>query len=201
MGRALVGVLVGLLLSAGAGCSGRGRVPMPSLDPQVAGQQALSDYDANRDGFLDAAELGRCPGLKAALGRIDKDRDGRLTAAEIATRLVKYQEDKVALTFVIGQVVLDGKPLSGAEITLVPESFMGAAVKPARSLSDAGGMCAFQTEGQEVPGVHSGIFRIRVSKKDADGKETLPARYNHSTTLGTEVSMGQQTLSINLKSR
>jgi hypothetical protein len=38
-----------------------------------------------------------------------------------------------------------------------------------------------------LPGVPYGFYRIQVSRKDAEGKETIPARYNSETTLGQEV--------------
>lgn len=201
MERLRLGVVAALLLTAMAGCSGKGRVDMPSLSPQAAGRQALSEYDTNKDGFIDGAELDQCPGLKAALARIDKNGDGRLVADEIAARLVQYQEDKVALTFVIAAVTINGQPLKAAEVTLVPEKFMGSAVKPARGVTDDKGLCTFATDGEELDGAHSGVFRVTVSKKDAGGQETLPARYNRSTTLGTEVWIGAREIPLNLKSR
>jgi hypothetical protein len=63
----------------------------------------------------------------------------------------------------------------------------------------------FQTEGEEVPGVRCGIFRIEVSKQAADGKETIPDRYNVKTSLGEEVGLDSpivnRGISLNLSSR
>src|SRR5438445_13166155 len=71
-----------------AGCSGRpSAVSAPSLSPEEAGRQALAEYDANRDGYLDAKELERCPALKDALKAVDKNGDKRISAEEIAERL------------------------------------------------------------------------------------------------------------------
>jgi hypothetical protein len=189
MAHTFCGTLLGLLAVAAAGCSGARRVPMPALDPQAAGQQALNDFDANKDGASAGAELDQCPGLKAGRATFDGDRDGRLTAQEIAARLAKYQEHKVALFAMTGHLTLDGRPLQGAMVTLVPEKLMGPAVKPARGVTDAGGYCSFQIEGEELRGVHPGVYRIEVSKKDASGKETLPARYNTKTIHRTEVGV------------
>jgi hypothetical protein len=35
--------------------------------------------------------------------------------------------------------------------------------------------------------MHLGIYKVKISKMDA-GKETIPAKYNESTTLGQEVA-------------
>src|SRR5262245_3451268 len=48
------------------GCSsGPPAVHAPALSPEEAGRQALAEYDANKDGFLDAKELEQCPALKS----------------------------------------------------------------------------------------------------------------------------------------
>jgi hypothetical protein len=103
------------------------------------------------------------------------------------------------------QVLLDGKPLSEAEITLVPETFMGSAVKSAKSMTDAGGACTCRIEGSQYPGIHPGIFRIMISKKDASGKEIVPAKFNTETTLGIEARQGNSALKnglmLNLSSK
>ena len=37
-------------------------------------------------------------------------------------------------------------------------------------------------------GVHLGFYRVEISKKGADGKELIPARYNTESELGIEVA-------------
>lgn len=169
-----------------AACSGR-RVPAPRLDPEEAGRLALADYDRNNDGRLDAAELERCPGLRGGLKTLDTDKDGRLNAQEIAARVTAYQNSRIGLMGVTCQVTLDGAPLVGASVELVPEKFLGAAVKPARGVSEKEGSVPLHVEGQDLPGVQCGVYRVVVSKKNAAGKELLPGRYNAKTTLGQEI--------------
>jgi hypothetical protein len=161
---------------------------MPSVSPEEAGKQALVEYDRNGDGFLDAKELESCPALKGSLNALDKDGDGRLSEQEIANRIADYQKDKVGLMSVTSRVLLDDRALEGATVTLVPEKFLGSDVKAASGTSDSRGAVRLQTEGQEVPGVQCGFFRVTVSKKNAGGQELLPARYNQQTTLGVEVA-------------
>jgi hypothetical protein len=180
-------LLAGMLSLLGAGCGRPYRIPVPSLDPEGAAQRALSEFDADRDGALAGKELDRCPGLKAGLAAIDRDKDGRLTAEEIAACLRNYQEMKVGIWNVFVSVTLNGREVKDAVVTLVPERFLGGGVKPATGTTDAAGCCFFQVEGAEFPGVQPGIYRIEVSKKDPDGRETIPSRYNTETTLGVEV--------------
>src|SRR5262249_28677062 len=115
--------------------------------------------------------------------------DGKLSLQEIAERLSTfYQSSTVAQRSLGCQVLYDGNPLAGAQVTFVPEKFLGPAVKQASGKTDANGQAAIQIEGGADPGVHLGYYRVEVSRKDAAGKETLPARYNTQTTLGQEVA-------------
>ena len=54
-----------------------------------------------------------------------------------------------------------------------------------------------------MPGLPCGLYRITVSKKGADGKETLPTKFNTETTLGREVSAdprsGDSAIHLDLK--
>ena len=180
-------VLLPLALLLVAGCR-EGRVPVPRVSPEEASRQALAEYDRNGDGLLDAAELERCPALNSCLKALDKNGDGRLSAEEIADRLLVYQKSQVGLQAFACQVTLDGRPLAGATITFLPEPFLGRALKPARGVSDSRGMARLQELGADPPGVPCGLFRVEVSKKDAGGREVVPARYNTQSVLGQEVA-------------
>src|SRR3954452_20544813 len=101
------------------------QVAIPPLDPKDVAAKALDEYDANKDGFLDAKELERCPGLKTALLRFDKDKDGRFSRGELEEYFALWVESKTGLQQVFCRVTLDGQPLSGANVLLEPEAFMG----------------------------------------------------------------------------
>ena len=187
-GSALIArsLLVGIVLVA-LGCWGR-RVPMPSLSAEDASQEALAQYDRNRDGFLDSTELNHSPALGSSRKKLDRDKDGRVSGREIAERIQAYQASRVGLTVRTVHVTLNGQPVAGATVTLVPEKFLGDALKPASGNTDARGRVSLTTQGMDIPGVAYGFYRVEISKKDAAGKETLPARYNQATTLGLEVA-------------
>jgi hypothetical protein len=163
------------------GCS-RG-AEVARVSPHDAANQALAEYDTNKDGALDAKELEACPALLSALKKLDKNKDGKLSADEIAERLAYFQQDMPLDVSV--EVMLDGKPLPGATVTLVPEKFMGPATKPASAVTDEGGTGQFRIEGSGEP-VARGYYRIQVSK-NVGGRETVPAKYNAQTVLGQEV--------------
>src|SRR5207249_652874 len=109
---------------------------------------------------------------------------------ELAERLATlYQSSQIGMMSVSCKVLYDGSPLAGARVTFVPEKFLGPAFKSASGETDARGQVQLRAEGEETPGmVHLGYYRVQVSKKNAAGQETLPARYNTQTILGQEVS-------------
>ena len=190
MGRRTWSPALALAALLAPGCATR--IAPPPLDPKAAGARALADYDRNRDGFLDARELEQCPGLKSCLARLDKDRDGRLSQGEVEKLLEGYRDSGIGLIEVACRVTLDRQPLAGAEVTLAPEPFMGEGARPARGTTDERGRARPQVEGAPVRGCHLGVYRVRISKKDAQGRETVPARYNTQTQLGIEVGPGME---------
>jgi hypothetical protein len=192
-----------ILLLLTCSCSSEHKVPR--LSPAAAGDQAMADYDTNGDGQLDGAELDKSPGLNAALKSIDADGNGFISKEEVVARVTTYKKDQIALMPFACQVMLDDQPLADAEVRLIPEKLMGPEVLPASAKTDAGGIAALATEGQNLRLMHCGIFRVEISKKDDSGKETLPARYNTETTLGQEVATDlpdvERLVIINLSSR
>ena len=174
------------LLAGLAGCGGsRGPAP-PPVSPASATEQALAEYDANKDGALDAKELEHSPGLKALLTALGKDAGGHLTADELRQHLQALRDAGAGRTRASCQVLFDGRPLAGATVRYVPEKFLGSGFKPAAGTTDAAGFASPVTEGEQE-GITPGLYRVEVSKNDAQGRETIPARYNTQTTLGCAV--------------
>jgi hypothetical protein len=170
-----------------AGCSrAPSRIVPPTVDP-TASDKAIEQCDQNGDGVLDDKELSKAPSLKSAMARIDKNGDRNIDAAEIAARFAAWEESKVGLMPVTIRLSIQGKPVTEADVTLLPEPFLGDAFKPARGKSNQHGVAVMQiSELPDERGVSSGFYRIEVSKK-SNGVETIPAKYNAQTQLGLEV--------------
>jgi len=188
------------------GCSrGPSRVEVPQLDATSAARAAMQQLDADSNGTLTEPELEKSPGLRHALPRMDLNADKALTTEEIAGRIQEYLRQKIGAISFVGTVVLDGKPLAGAEVNFVPEEFLRLALQPCKVTTDASGQFRPQAPGLDVPGLPPGIYRIVISKKDVQGTELVPARYNTETTLGVEVAMDSpvvgQGLDLQLSSR
>ncbi len=148
----------------------------------------MAEYDANPDGYLDSKELERCPALKSSLKAFDRNGDGRLSQQEIADRLTAYRSSVIGRINCSCQVLWKRKPLAGARVTFTPEAFLGPSFVSASGVTDEHGQVVLQSEGATEPGLACGLYRITVSKKDATGRETIPARYNEHTILGREVA-------------
>ena len=179
--------LLGVALTVGCAPSGGARIDPPSMSPSSAAREALALYDANKDGFLDAAELEKCPALKTNSKKYDTNGDGKLSADEIAARLQVIRDSKIGRLSSPALVTLNGRPLANAKVTLIPEPFLGPEFKRASGVSDASGGVTFRIDNETVPGVACGLYRVEVSLVDAGGKETIPAKYNAQTTLGCEI--------------
>lgn len=184
------------------GCSGKpGRLEPPSI-PDDAGQQAVTTYDANGNGAIDGDELAKVPALKATLKRVDANGDGQVSAEEINERINVWRKSRTAITRGEATVIRDGRPVSGAVVKLVPESFLGPAVKAAQGTTGPDGNCFLEiARNPDESGVHLGYYRIEITHPAPDGKEQIPARYNVETELGEEITSdepGSTNLKLNL---
>jgi hypothetical protein len=171
------------------GC-GPARIQAPAI-PADAPQKAIEMYDIDKNGSIDAGELEKAPGLKAAFSGSSK-----VTAEDIAARIAEWKKAGYGRLSFILTVRHNGKSLSGATVTLVPESFLGAELQPAVGQTDSSGTTVCTVGGSapdNVPGVAQGIYRVQVTKAG----ENIPAKYNTDTILGLEVSFrGQDRQSV-----
>jgi hypothetical protein len=193
MSRSMIGY--GLLLAGlavGMGCPQRApRISPPSINASRAGAQAIELFDADKDGKLRGEELNKCPGLKAGLARLDPGGQG-VTADAITARIQEWQKTKIARINVGCMVSYNGKPLEGAEVKFVPETFLGPNMKVATGTTVQGGLASISvpTSGDQFdpPGVPPGFYRVEITKAGLE----IPAKYNTATVLGREVAYGPQ---------
>ncbi|MGL4422580.1 MAG: hypothetical protein ACRCZF_18070, partial [Gemmataceae bacterium] len=135
------------------GCSSSQKpLDRPSYSPSAAGAAAITEYDTNKNGTIEGAELDACPSLKYALDRIDTNKDKALSADEIATRLQSYISAQIAAVGTTVTVILDGSPMSGANVTLVPEKFMMEAVGSSTGTTDKTGAASITLSDGKAPG-------------------------------------------------
>ena len=176
----------------------------PDVSAGRAGKEAITEYDSNGDGALDAEELKQSPALILAAQRIDSDGDGKLTADEISVRVKSWLRSGTTLMGGTTLVTLDGQLLEGATVTFEPEKFLGTGYKACSGVTDQYGQAAIQGPLEEYPGIYLGFYRIRISKQ-VNGREIVPARYNTQTELAYEVAYDlpnvQSLIEFHLKSR
>ena len=186
------------------GCTGGPARLVPPSVSRGAADAAIAEYDANDDGAISGQEIGKVPAFSAARSRIDRDGDGRITADEIEHRIDVWRDSRLVLMQVLVTVRTNGKAVQNAEVTFVPEKWLGSAIMPAQGTTDSNGMANMTISAEkDATGVNPGFYRIEVSKV-LGGKETIASRYNAQTELGVEVTpeaMELQNLPIDLRSR
>lgn len=180
-------ILTACLLAGLIGCSGGPkRISLPTI-PSDASQVAMEQYDLNHDGTVAAEELDGAPSLRASLAQIDLNRDSKIDAAEIDARIAAWRDSRVGLIPMTIRVSFRSQPLSNAEVTIIPEAFLGEGLKPARGVTNQDGVAVMQISKEpHERGVQSGFYRVQISKKNGE-TESLPTRYNSTSQLGIEV--------------
>ncbi len=197
--------LLAMLYAICLGCSsGPPALRPPELDAQEAADKAIELYDGNGDGILSKDELKASPGLLAAMETYDTDGDKSISREEVAQRLQKFVDREAALTGLIATVRMDGKPIVGAKVSLIPEEFLGEGIKPASGTSQKRGACRVAIANEDLPeaqkgmrGIHYGTYRVEITHPDHD----IPAKFNTETTLGYDTKPGSSSATFNVSSR
>src|SRR5947208_3496966 len=73
------------------GCGSKSLTP-PKFDPETIAQQAMDEYDTNKDGKLDQMELEKCPALRHALLQIAGPEKNYIDQEDLVKRLEKFQK-------------------------------------------------------------------------------------------------------------
>jgi hypothetical protein len=171
---------------------------LPKIDPQAAAAEAMRAYDTSGDGQLDATELNASPALKSTLKYVDKDSDGKIATAELQARLEQLFAMPVTFTDVQCIVTRGGRPLTSAEVRLVPEPFLGEALHEATATTDEQGAAQpgvatehLPPEMHELKVMQVGLYRVEVkhpSIKDAE-KQVIGAEIDPARRGGTAVTV------------
>ena len=201
-----------MLVPLALGCDRKPqRAEVPGHNPSGAAQQAMSTYDKNSDGAIDAEELKAVPALvdhaELPIKLIDKNSDGKVTAEEIQGRIQAWLDSKVGIMSFHCTVKMDGKPLEGAKVVFEPEAFLAGAVNEASGTTSVDGTAILAVDQAKLPdhlkgisGMQTGFYKVKITHPTA----SIPAKYNTETTLGQEVSsdaVGSINVTYDLKSR
>lgn len=186
--------IVGLSLLSAIGCSQLpARIQAPGISPSAAGRQAMAEYDTDGNGVVSGAELDKAPSLKAALATLDANADGGVSADEVTARVKSWQQSGVGLTTARCLVQMNGKPVEGATVVFEPEAFLGSEMPTAQGTTNKMGAALISVPKDKrptpetPPGLPFGLYKVRISKQ-ANGAETIVAKYNTETTLGQQVA-------------
>jgi hypothetical protein len=184
-------LLFGLLLG-GCGFSSSS-MEIPDFDPAAAVDRALTEYDSNKDRKLSRDELKKCPGLLSSIKDFDQDGDGSISGDELKSKLQEIQGTGPALVEVSCVVTRSGRPVEGATVKMVPESFLGETFQPATGVTARNGT-AFPSVAQEtmpkeyrgrLQGIPIGIYRVEVTHPTV----AIPPKFNTQTELGQVVTL------------
>lgn len=174
------------------GCSqGPTRVEMPSYDPASSAAAAMEAYDSNEDGSLDQQELSACPSLLASLSQFDADGNSTISKDEITKRIEAWFAKKAASLSIRARILMDGRPLSGARVDLMPEDFLGNAAVPAWGMTQPSGSAQLLLDRDQAPesldgvsGILPGLYTVKVTHP----KTNIPSKYNENSELGVEIA-------------
>ena len=174
----------------------------PRIDPDPAASEAISLYDSDKDGSLNAAELAKCPGMLSEIKSYDTDANGLVSREEIAARIKDLRRHGVGLTRLNCDVTVNGKGIQDAIIEFEPEPYLGNEIKASQGVTDDRGVAQMAIPADQLPvdqqdlkAIHYGTYKVRITHP----KMKLPAKYNTETTLGYESRPGDPFATYSLK--
>jgi hypothetical protein len=185
-----------------AGCSsGDAPVATLSVDARAVAAELLELADADGDGRLSGDEVAKCGAIAGSKGLFDQDGDGVVTGDELVKRARAWQDARVGLMPYLVRVELDGKPLAGATVRLVPLKSLAASHPVASGETDAVGMASVGIADSELPddlksvrGLYAGIYKVEITHP----RSSIPARYAAATELTVEVACDAAMSSANV---
>jgi hypothetical protein len=202
MSNVLLRLFAVTMLACCVSCSKTRKISPPSINPDIAADEALSLYDDNSDGMLNEQELVDCPAMLAMLSAYDADGSGSVDRQEIVAHIEEMWGHRVGLTQLQCAVRYNGRPLRDAIVEFDPEPYLGEGLVPAQGITDKSGYATIKipddqlpSELRGLPGLRYGTYKVRITHP----KLKLPARFNDNTTLGFETTVGNRHASFSLK--
>jgi len=154
-----------------AGCASKpSKVDMPKYDPEAFATTIIERCDADSSGSISQQEAEKAPGIVAAWGRYDANNDGNLTRDELVARAKQWADAGLGLASVRCVVRLNGAPVDGVMVKLVPDEAFASVLKPAECTSTSQGAAVMmipaelqQTDLQGIGGMQFGLYTVEVS--------------------------------------
>jgi hypothetical protein len=146
--------------------------------------EAMTLLDKDTNGQLSEAELAASAGINACWKRFDENGDGQISRDEMVNRVTLYVDSLVGLSSFNAEVWLDGAPLEGADVRLVPEPYFKDVIEEATGKTGGGGYVSLQVPGEEVPGARIGMYRVVVTGPGVAQKYQSA----ETTDVGVEIS-------------
>ena len=175
-----------ILTSVLAGCGRKPALETPVFDPGKAAAEAMSALDADGSGSLSEKELEASPAIRAAIKRIDADSDGTVSKGELAGRFAAYRGRNGLVMPLRYRIMMDGRPVSNATVTITPEPFMGPFFTSCTGTTSRDGDVSLSSKDvleKGFAGLHPGLYRVAVVP--AGSKAGEPAR--HADTGDAEI--------------
>ena len=114
-----------------------------------------------------------------------------LDADEIRAGIEEWKQNAVGPRQVPFTVTLNGRPLAGATVRLVPASFFGSELKGASAESGPTAAGYWQCRPRTCPStllklalVQAGLYRVEITHPSVK----VPAKYNTESNLGIEIT-------------
>ncbi|RIK85063.1 MAG: hypothetical protein DCC67_04515 [Planctomycetota bacterium] len=146
----------------------------------------MTSLDKNSDARIDGDEIKGSPGLAAGVRSADANGDGNLSADELEAQFTKYRDQRVGLQRAAFQLVYKGKPVPNAEVRFIPEPYLEGVVTPASGTTDIDGVVLPHVDGEQLPGMQLGYYRVQVISSTVN----VPEKYSSADSpLGADVSL------------
>ena len=159
-------------------------------------------YDNDSDGKLNQEELVACPGLLEGISKYDQNQDGQIDSQEIQQRLTKLYSNGVGMLNLGCRVLSRGRPIPDCTVRLVPEEFLGTAVRPATGTTRESGTAMLRIAPEDLPpglenvrGVHSGVYRAEVTHNSSSISKLI----DRSGPWGFDVSVDDQVQGLTIE--
>jgi hypothetical protein len=189
------------LTLAALGCTGNTATDNPvAMD---VSQKVIKKYDKGSDGALISIELHDLDSIYYYMKKYDLDGDDKVSRDEIASRIDSWQDQAAAEHAVDVIVTLDGYPLAGANVRMVPEFDPGDGSQARVGQTDANGAAHIAVALEDLSQAlknpdFRGVFGSKYKIEVTHPQRKVPDRYNVNAELNAEVARESTGNEVNL---